>query len=80
MQGVKQLLTILGNVGDEPEGCENYKVIKMVKNTTIYEMASYLYDGGWRADDVDQMIREYGLSLDVGCAIASALGEIERDQ
>lgn len=52
----------------------------MVKNATIYEMASYLYDGGWRADDVDQMIREYGLSLDVGCAIASALGEIEREQ
>lgn len=35
-----------------------------------------LYDGGWRAEDRDQMAEEYGMTPDEADKIAAILGEI----
>lgn len=33
----------------------------MASNETLIEMASYLYNGGWRASDLKELKSEYGL-------------------
>lgn len=38
--------------------------------------AASLYDGGWRAEDRDQMAEEYGMTPDEADKIAAILGEI----
>lgn len=43
----------------------------------IYASAAALYDGGWRADDLDDLREEYGLTDAEACAICEALAEIE---
>ena len=40
--------------------------------------AANLYDGGWRADDRDELIEEYGLTEDEADDICKELARIER--
>lgn len=44
-------------------------------NTSV----AYLYDGGWRKEDKEQLIKEYEFSEDEADAIASELEKIEHD-
>lgn len=44
----------------------------------IQEVASNLYDGGWRAADADDFKAEYSLTDEEAEAIAAALQKIER--
>lgn len=47
----------------------------------MYSDACALYDGGWRAEDRDQMITEYNLTSDEADAICAGLAELaERDE
>lgn len=43
----------------------------------IATSAAALYDGGWRAEDRDQLITEYDLTLEDAEAICEALKDIE---
>ena len=43
----------------------------------ITTSAAALYDGGWRAEDRDQLITEYDLTLEDAEAICEALKDIE---
>ena len=43
----------------------------------IAASAAALYDGGWRAEDRDQLITEYVLTLEDAEAICEALKDIE---
>ena len=51
----------------------------MTAQHTIYEMASYLFDGGWRAVDYSDLKREYRLSADDALAICSMLEIFENN-
>lgn len=42
-----------------------------------YLGAGPLYDGGWRAEDREQLISEYGLSEDEADIICARLSELE---
>lgn len=44
-----------------------------------YLSAGPLYDGGWRAEDREQLISEYGLSEDEVDIICARLSELEAD-
>lgn len=46
----------------------------------INTSAAYLYDGGWRKEDKEQLIKEYELSEDEADAIALELEKIEQEQ
>lgn len=48
----------------------------MMTMNNQYSAAS-LYDGGWRAEDRDQMIDEYGLTADEADEICRGLAEVE---
>ena len=39
--------------------------------------AAFLYDGGWRAEDRDQMIDEYGLTADEADEICKELADLK---
>ena len=41
--------------------------------------AAALYDGGWRAEDRDQLIEEYDLALDEADKLCELLAELEKD-
>lgn len=43
----------------------------------IATSAAALYDGGWRAEDRDQLITEYDLTLEDADALCEALQDIE---
>lgn len=43
----------------------------------IQRAASNLYDGGWRAEDRDQLIKEYELTEEEADAICEELAKIE---
>lgn len=57
-------------IWDEPE--EEPERIKDITSS-----AASLYDGGWRADDRDQLIEEYNLHPDDADAICEKLAEYE---
>lgn len=42
------------------------------------ECASFLYDGGWRADDRDLLIEEYGISNEDAEKICEYLAEFDK--
>lgn len=44
-----------------------------------YLSAGPLYDGGWRAEDREQLISEYGLSEDEVDVICALLSELEAE-
>ena len=43
----------------------------------VQRMAEALYDGGWRAEDHDQLMSEYDLTSDEADALCEALQDIE---
>ena len=51
----------------------------MMTMNNQYSAAS-LYDGGWRAEDRDQLITEYGLTEEEADEICEGLREIEEMQ
>ena len=57
-------------IWDEPE--EEPERIKDITSSS-----ASLYDGGWRADDRDQLIEEYNLLPDDADAICEKLAEYE---
>lgn len=50
----------------------------MASNETYVEMASYLYDGGWRADDLEMLKSEYGLDGESATIICGYLKSYEQ--
>lgn len=50
-----------------------------MKNTTISNqyLAAALYDGGWRAEDKEQLVAEYGLTEEEAEIIAEDLKNME---
>lgn len=49
----------------------------MTSIETYTEMASYLYDGGWRASDLEMLKSEYGLDDDSATIICGYLKSYE---
>ena len=49
----------------------------MASNETLIEMASYLYDGGWRAGDLKALKKEYGLNEYTATTICAHLASFE---
>lgn len=49
----------------------------MASIETYTEMASYLFDGGWRADDLESLKCEYGLDDDSATIICGYLKSFE---
>ena len=47
----------------------------MIKD--IESAAAALHDGGWRAEDREQIIREYGLTIEEADALCAELERIE---
>jgi hypothetical protein len=45
----------------------------------IYSSAAALYDGGWRADDRDELIAEYDLTEEEADTICEMLREYEEN-
>lgn len=43
----------------------------------ITDMAASLYDGGWRAEDKEELIKEYNLSEDEAAEVVTGLAEID---
>lgn len=46
-------------------------------NECLYEVASNLYDGGWRSADYKQLITEYDFSEEEATAICEVLESFE---
>ena len=46
----------------------------------IMDSAVALYDGGWRASDLEQLISEYDFTPDQADEITAALAEIESEE
>lgn len=46
----------------------------------IWEIATALYDGGWRWTDKDELIEEYELTEEEAGAICITLEDIERNK
>ena len=42
----------------------------------VYDYAAVLYDGGWRAEDYDQLMAEYDLTIDETDAICRELSSL----
>lgn len=42
------------------------------------QSAAALYDGGWRAEDIDELMSEYDMSREDAERIAARLAEYER--
>lgn len=49
----------------------------MASIETLTEMASYLYDGGWRAVDLEMLKSEYGLDDESASIICGYLKSFE---
>ena len=47
------------------------------KDIALQTSAAYLYDGGWRKEDEEQLIAEYGLSEEDVRKICEFLAEFE---
>ena len=52
----------------------------LMSSAEIHDAAVALYDGGWRWNDVPEMIAEYGLSLKVADRISQILYEMEKEE
>ena len=50
---------------------------EMASIETLTEMASYLYDGGWRAVDLEMLKSEYGLDDESASIICGYLKSFE---
>lgn len=47
---------------------------------TVYDDASYLYNGGWRSEDKDDLMLEYDIDEDYAVKICEVLAELEERQ
>lgn len=47
------------------------------KDIALQTSAAYLYDGGWRKEDKEELIAEYGLSEEDAQKICEFLAEFE---
>lgn len=45
-----------------------------------YDIIASLYDGGWRSDDLYQLISEYDITKEEAEAICKGLAEMEEQQ
>ena len=52
----------------------------MMNNSDILSAAASLYDGGWRSDDRDDLIEEYGLTGDEADKLCEALLEYDHQE
>lgn len=48
-----------------------------MKQADIETTAAFLYDGGWRFDDRDELIAEYNLTQDEADDLCAALAKLE---
>ena len=49
------------------------------KDIALQTSAAYLYDGGWRKEDKEQLIAEYGLSEEDAQKICAELAKLEEE-
>ena len=52
----------------------------LMSSAEIHDAAVTLYNGGWRWNDVPEMIAEYGLKLEVADRISQILYEMEKEE
>ena len=50
-----------------------------MNGATLFETASQLFDGGWRADDREYLAEYYELTKDEADEIAAVLAEFEQE-
>ena len=50
------------------------------KDIALQTSAAYLYDGGWRKEDKEQLIAEYGLSEEDAQKICAELARFEEEE
>jgi len=50
------------------------------KDIVLQTSAAYLYDGGWRKEDKEQLIAEYGLSEEDAQKICAELARFEEEE
>ncbi len=64
---------------EEGDACDwdCYTVAKIYQKHEIDSIAASLYDGGWRSDDREGLIYEYGMTDEVVEAITEKLAEYE---
>jgi hypothetical protein len=63
--------------GAPPQSAE--REIAIMNMYDMYSDACALYDGGWRAEDYDQLIAEYDLTTDEADALCAGLAELDED-
>jgi hypothetical protein len=63
---------------DDVDGA--HKVCGVLSEQQISDTAASLYDGGWRADDREEMISEYGFFSDDADKVCKMLGDIEKNK
>ena len=47
------------------------------KDITLQTSAAYLYDGGWRKEDKEQLMQEYGCSIEEAEKLCEFLADFE---
>lgn len=52
----------------------------MMSYSDILSAAASLYDGGWRSEDRDDLIEEYGLTGDEADKLCEALAEYDHQE
>ena len=60
-------------------GRHECKDVKEMNGATLFETASQLFDGGWRADDREYLAEYYELTKDEADEIAEVLAEFEQE-
>lgn len=51
-----------------------------MERAMIEDMVASLYDGGWRAADIEDIITEYDLTADEADEVVAEFGRIESQQ
>ena len=50
------------------------------KDIALQTSAAYLYDGGWRAEDKEQLMQEYDCSIEEAEKLCEFLAEFEKEE
>ena len=70
-----------GNTDNRPTGADDGRVERMNTMINDYEAsAAALYDGGWRAEDRDQLIYEYDLTAEEADKICELLAAYDHNE
>lgn len=63
--------------GEMEDNTMTHRIIITTDDIRIQDQAVALYDGGWRSDDRDELVQEYGLSDDEADRIVEYLRRLD---